>query len=116
MEEENQNLAFENKELFAFREEIARIAAEEATIHKTANFRNPTNFNPQELTVEDMNIWEKTRAETITEEEFNIYRSNFKEQGGYASDSRCGFLSVVGNRASAIIGERWLAEQKKKKQ
>lgn len=96
-----------------FRREVAGIIEREAQEGKTADFGG-VKILTDNLTEDDMNIWIKINNGSVTEEDFEIYREIFKKEKGDESPVRHGFLSLAGNKANRIIGERWLAEERAK--
>ncbi|HLD62144.1 MAG TPA: hypothetical protein VI998_04195 [Patescibacteria group bacterium] len=97
-----------------FRKEIAEIAKKEAEEGRTADFSNK-EIDPGKLTAEDMKIWLKIIDRSVTQEDFEEYREIYKKEKGFEIPIRHGFLSLAGNKANRVIGERWLEEEKKKK-
>lgn len=96
-----------------FGEEIAEIAKRELEAKKTADFSGK-GINPEDLTEEDMKFWLKVKIGDVTEKDAEKYSISYTESGGSKNETRFGFFSLAVNRASGIIGRRWLEEEKKK--
>ena len=101
-----------------FKDEIRLIAEKEREDQKTAHFRG---LNPEELSVPDMEIWEKVKNESITREDFDRYRNNLVDEGsGDVKDnvpqSRVIFLAFIANKVIVIFLKKELEERKKFRQ
>ncbi len=107
-------------ELFdAYRKEIEEYAVNEMQERKTAHFsfllESGEKFKPEDLTKEDLLFWGEVKQGIVTERMVRDYRLHFQQSNGKQNSSRHGFCSLAINRASGIIGWRWLEEEKKKK-
>lgn len=96
-----------------FRNEITEIARKELEEGKTADFSNK-DINPSKLTEDDMKIWLKIKERSVTQADFKKYRKIYKKENGFDVPIRHGFLSLAGNKANRVIGERWWKEEKEK--
>lgn len=96
-----------------FRNEIAEIARKELEEGKTADFSGK-EIASSELTEDDMEIWLKIKDGSVTQEDFEKYREIYKKEKGFDVPIRHGFLSLAGNKANRVIGERWWKEEKEK--
>lgn len=108
------------EEIEALRQEIREYAEkEESGEIKTAHFLGG-EFDPSRLTDEDLLIWQKISAGTITEREFDMYQNGV--YGGEERDdsdievSRSLFLAFLRNRVAVIFGRRHLEEMKKNRE
>lgn len=74
----------EDKVLFELRQEIAGIAKEELEKKKKRKKYDPhfKNFNPQELTNEDLSIYKKFKEGTLTEEDFENWSKTISKDLG----------------------------------
>lgn len=101
-----------------FRNEIATIAKEEEEAKEKGEVHSGhflgLDFNVNELTVEDMEIWKSLKSGTITLEEARAYDRRFRETNepdALSNTSRGLFVQFIGNMANASIFRR---EQKLK--
>lgn len=105
---------FEN--LNSFQAEIAALKQEEEESGKspTAHFKEwkGVEFNPAELTEDDLEIWGKTKDESLTEEDFHAYREKLMEEDRERNSSRKMFLAFIANKATSIFGLRYLEKNK----
>lgn len=95
------------------RKEIARYVEREKTGEiPTAHFLRPDKeFNVDNLTEEDLEIWEKVQNKNLRKEEFEEYNSKFKQEGSHADrndidSSRRMFIEYIRNKAFAIFLEQ----------
>ncbi len=101
-----------------FRKEIAAIVKEEEAAKKegevhSGHFLN-FDFSAEELTTEDMEIWQKIKSGNVTLEEVKEYDRKFRESsepGALSNTSRGLFVQFAGNMANVSIFRR---EQKLK--
>lgn len=101
-----------------FRKEIAAIAEEEQVAKEKGEVHSGhflgSDFNADELTAEDMEIWKSLKSGTITLEESRAYDRKFRESNepnALSETSRGLFVQFVGNMANVSIFRR---EQKLK--
>jgi len=76
---------------------------------KTAHFER---INLTELTMKDLEIYQKTKDKSITEEDLNKYSKDLKKEE--VSQSRKEFIAFIGNKAFVIFGQRHLKETEEK--
>lgn len=116
---EQQNHEKEDELFGAYRKEIEEYAVNEMQERKTADFSRllmqGEKFKPEDLTREDLLFWGEVRRGTVSERMVQDYRLHYQQSNGRQNSSRHGFCSLAINRASGIIGQRWLEEEKKKK-
>jgi hypothetical protein len=91
-----------------FRGEIRSIVEEEQKTRKTVHFQE---LNPEELSPEDMDIWEKVSDRSVTREDFDRYRgrtinANLEKRQRSLSQTKIEFLKYVANKVSEILIER----------
>jgi hypothetical protein len=115
MNNEKNKILIEDPERNA-RDEIVDYAKKEAEEKKTAHFSlgGAEHFNSAELTTDDLAFWEKVKNGSVTEKDCEEYRTIYIKSDGNKSPSRHGFFSLAVNKASYIIGMRWLEEERKK--
>lgn len=101
-----------HQELVTFQEEIRLIQEEETRDKKTAHFAGK-EFNPAELTLEDLAIWKEIKDETVTAESFVAYNAKLEYSG--AGPSRKAFGAFVRNKVNPIIGNRQMDELEARK-
>lgn len=98
------------KALQRFQEEIARLKAEEEQGEfKSGHFLNPmrtTEFDPRELTVTDMSIYEKLLDHTIRYPDITHHQQElYNEQGEWregVQGSRIDFFGYIRNKAQEV--------------
>lgn len=84
------------------------------------------DINPDDLTNEDLIIFDKFRINALTEKEFNMYRENLgnyfrlqrqikKEKFNALKDSRSNFSAMIANKIMVKKAEEMLMERKFKK-
>ncbi len=93
------------EEFNKFKEEMAQIIQNEREKRETAHFERVKNPRVDELTEDDMHIWEKIKANAVTMEEFAEYRESLNELLKDTEEwgTRKGFLSLAANRATSVI-------------
>ena len=83
----------DGNEMAAFQSEMRELKAkEESGELKTAHFQE---LNPNELTDEDREIWEKLQSKELSTEEFSMYRTKVS-RGRNASQKH--FVGFIGNK------------------
>ncbi|MCX7589883.1 MAG: hypothetical protein N2Z85_03025 [Patescibacteria group bacterium] len=124
----NENIDFKkedlNKKFLEFKKEIAQIREEEISgVRKTADLIDSSigNFNVDDLTYEDMEIFEKVKNKTIKPKDLEEYRKKMKKisderrlKGQTTLSSREIFLGFIINMSSAMFYEKALEEINKK--
>lgn len=103
MEQKENNLEDSGVRLNEFKGEIEKLKKEEEEQGKIAL----AEVDPEELTLEDSEIWEKIKNETIAMEEMTQYMKNLTDERGRAkngvSPSRINFMAFANNRAGGVI-------------
>ncbi len=123
--ETNKGLSGENfeNELELFKKEITKIQGDELSGRsQAADFvpnpeLNLPKFEPQELTVEDMEIYKKVKAETVTREEWDVYHKNTLKILALAGDrakvsTRIMFDEHIANTLNVIFYRREFEKNK----
>lgn len=120
-----QNIEDLNKKFLEFKKEISKIKEEETNkIRPTADLVDSPlgNFNINDLTYEDMEIFEKVKNQTITPKDLENYRKKINEiskerrlKGETKLSSREIFLGFIINMSSAFFYEQVLNEINKDK-
>ena len=96
----------------SFRNEIKEIMREERETKKTAYFSSfpESELKVDDLSIEDMEIWEKVKDGTISQEDFHSYQEKtvgFGENMGIgASPSQKDFFAFITNKATPILRRR----------
>ncbi|MEK7193254.1 MAG: hypothetical protein AAB652_00505 [Patescibacteria group bacterium] len=113
-----ENSETEEKRLQAFKEEMqsfhekqmeaARFAKEKNEKSEEATHFADPEFDVNELTAEDMKMWEKINDGSLTWGEYEQYRSSLNESGELQREkmkmsSRGVFFDVVGNKAQRVL-------------
>lgn len=95
-------------EFIEFRKEITAMSKDKKL---AGHFIYTKEFEPDELTVDDLRMWKAVKDGTITMERIMGYqkRNNKKDM----TPSRIAFQSIVANQANVIIGERELEALRK---
>lgn len=102
------------EKLETFRGEISALRDAEKATGKTAHFTHLPEFNHEDLTIDDMEIWEKVKDRTITREDLRKYDETLDlvENGikkglkPGVSVSRNVFRAFINNKAVPILIER----------
>jgi len=107
-----------------FRAEISELKKQEdSKIEKSSHFQ-AGEFNPTELTKEDMDIYLKFKEGTLTTEELNRYRNKVLGSEGLAGDkgdslirfrTRGLFVGYIANKLSGILMREELKKVKQEK-
>lgn len=84
-------------ELMIFRLEIAQLKKQEAEIGQVAHF---VHLDPEQLTLEDMDIWKKVETGALDLDEFNRYRYG-QIEAGVVKDRKI-FAEYLANRMTVI--------------
>ena len=109
------------KQLHDFRDEIRHIMSQEQK-GGTSSHLISDSFNPDDLTTEDMAIWERIKSGAVTEEEIRAYQNSVTanvdkpKPGELPSGSRALFSGFISNLAGGIIIHRELEEKKRNHQ
>jgi hypothetical protein len=123
-EQPKNNLESPEEKLKNFREEIQAIIEREKTEEKTADFlfflNEGLNLNVGELLLEDMEIWEKVKNNTVTREELSEYKKSCEdpeakmkeETGKFASPMRYAFYGFIMNEAIPEIISKEMEKSK----
>ncbi len=104
-----------------FRDEIRHIMSQEQE-GGTSSHLISKSFNPDDLTEEDMAIWERLKSGAVTEEEIGAYQDSVvasvgkPKPGELSSGSRALFSGFISNLAGEIIMHRELEEKKRNHQ
>lgn len=100
------------------REEIRAYREKELRRELTSGHLIDEAFSADELEDADLEIWEKVRDGTITQDEFNAYNQEFLRLGGNwgasVNFSRRRFVEFVRNLAGGIFAKRQLEEEIKR--
>ncbi len=106
-----------------FREEMtAWRDAEASGEKKSGHLIKIPDFDVNDLTEEDMDIWNKIKDETITKEDANAYREKVNKvlQAGDLPRSRHEFAAFAANLITAAVGRReirlWQEEEARKRE
>ncbi len=109
--------------LEAFRDEIASWRdAELSGEKKSGHLIKIPDFDVNDLTEEDMDIWNKIEDGTITKEEADAYREKINKilRTGDLPRSRHEFAAFAANLITAVVGRRemrlWQEEEARKKE
>lgn len=121
---DNKNIEKLNKKFLDFKQKILQIRKEEIErIRPTADLIDSSlgNFNIEDLTYEDMEIFEKVKNKTITPKDLENYKKKINEiskqrrlKGETKLTSREIFLGFIINMSSAIFYEKILDDLNRK--
>ena len=107
--------------LIDFRNQIKSIAEkEEGKSAPGQHLLLGDKFNLEDLTEEDMSVWEEFQSGKITEESLQAYQKSVAEKASKTSrfeiptDSRSLFSGLLANMATELFACRELEEEKRK--
>lgn len=95
---------FSENPLHGFWEEIKEVERNESAAH----FEHG-DFNAEELTEKDRDIWERLKDGSITREDLSEYRRDVGEE----SESRKIFLGFISNKAMGMFLKKEIENRKK---
>lgn len=101
----------EEAELEEFRDEVEVLSIDPK--HRGDFSLVKGKFSRKSVALADMYMWRKIEAGGITLSEFEKYKKEFRKT--WASPSRQAFMSLIGNKAFAVLGRKQLEEWKKQK-
>ncbi len=116
MEQQENNFEDPEKKLRSFKEEIRDVAEQEKIVGKTGHFSessgNAIDFNVDELSVEDMDIWGKVKDDSITKQEYDQYRAPFDDVSAKdMPQTRITFLKFISNKVGIILMTKDMKEK-----
>lgn len=100
--------------LMAFRAEIRQISQDEYGDKRHSHNLNEIYFDPDQLTMEDMILWDKIKDKSIAREDLSAHKA--KLDALPESPTRDLFLRFLDNKAAPIFGRREMEEDRKKKE
>jgi hypothetical protein len=115
MEQLKNNQENPEAKLKDFREEIGLIIEEERANQKTAHFNE---LKPEELSPEDLEVWEKIKDGSVTQENMKEYKNIFFDGEGKIKENitpgRKEFMAFANNKANIVLLNKQIKQMRSK--